>query len=747
MRRSTSILLACALVGSLFATAAAAQPAAGGGVRGVRRPAGDVKPLPDFVRKWMGNKETAADLVARGLARPNARGVIRLANGQFVDYALEDTDHIVTILAEFDDPERGQIAEPDRTVDNSTYWAPNFNRRHFRDMLFADGGGSYGLPSMQDHYLALSSGRYTVEGQVSKWVHIDNPESEYGANGPDGDGSDNLNGPVYRVVRAALQATKDVNEGIDWRRRIVDQQDRYDCDLDGDFDEPDGYVDHFQLVHAGEGEEAGGGAQGGDAIWSHRWYAGQEGIGVNGPAGCKLGGYRVPGTKLWVGDYTTEPENGASGVFVHEFGHDLGLPDLYDTIGANDNSTDFWSLMSSSWPSTSEFAIGDNPYQMGPWEKLLLGWLDLAEMEAGDTGAVKLGPAEGASTAGAQALRVRLPDYLQTIEVFEPEAGDPNYYYSGSGNDLETTMRMPLAAPLGSPTALTFRTNYDIETDWDYAYVEYSNDGGSSWHTVNGNLSTTTNPNGQNQGFGITGESGGWVGGTYTIPAGATDIGFRYWTDGAVAPIGFAVDSIKLGAGPVDDATDPSAWTFDGFSQLTGGTFQRMAFHYYLFENRTYLRQDASLCGTYQFLYGNWLEKFCMANGMVVWYRDGGYEDNDVSEHPGKGQILVVDSHPWPVIQPGTGGAYWRERIQAWDAAFRVDRDRILLHTVRNDGSLRPFWWASSARRVFWDNVPGKYYNASNPFASVNTPGSGLRVRILWATADRTSMKVRVSWT
>ena len=105
-------------------------------------------------------------------------------------------------------------------------------------------------------------------------------------------------------------------------------------------------------------------------------------------------------------------------------------------------------------------------------------------------------------------------------------------------------------------------------------------------------------------------------------------------------------------------------------------------------------------------------------------------EDNDISEHPGKGQILVVDSHPWPVIQPGTGGAYWRERIQAWDAAFRVDRDRILLHTVRDDGSLRPFWWASSARRVFWDNVPGKYYNASNPYASVNTPGSVLREQV-----------------
>ena len=52
-----------------------------------------------------------------------------------------------------------------------------------------------------------------------------------------------------------------------------DKVDRYDYDGDGNFNEPDGYIDHFQAIHAGEGEEAGGGAQGADAIWSHRWYA------------------------------------------------------------------------------------------------------------------------------------------------------------------------------------------------------------------------------------------------------------------------------------------------------------------------------------------------------------------------------------------------------------------------------------------------------------------------------------------
>src|SRR5690606_32416697 len=127
----------------------------------------------------------------------------------------------------------------------------------------------------------------------------------------------------------------------------------------GDFNEPDGYIDHFQAVHAGEGEEAGGGAQGGDAIWSHRWYAfpGTD----SGPSFNRRGGVPLGDSGFWIGDYTTEPENGGLGVFAHEFGHDLGLPDLYDTAGGQ-NGTGFWTLMASgSWLGHGEGTIGTTP--------------------------------------------------------------------------------------------------------------------------------------------------------------------------------------------------------------------------------------------------------------------------------------------------------------------------------------------------------------------------------------------------
>ena len=51
-----------------------------------------------------------------------------------------------------------------------------------------------------------------------------------------------------------------------------DQQDRYDYDGDGDFSEPDGYIDHFQVVHAGGDESDGDPTFGEDALWAHRSY-------------------------------------------------------------------------------------------------------------------------------------------------------------------------------------------------------------------------------------------------------------------------------------------------------------------------------------------------------------------------------------------------------------------------------------------------------------------------------------------
>ncbi|MBL1704923.1 M6 family metalloprotease domain-containing protein, partial [Klebsiella pneumoniae] len=102
-----------------------------------------------------------------------------------------------------------------------------------------------------------------------------------------------------------------------------DQFDQYDVNGDGNQNQPDGLIDHLMIIHAGVGQEAGGGKLGDDAIWSHRWTVGPKPFQIEGTQA------KVPywGGKMAAFDYTIEPEDGAVGVFAHEYGHDLGLPD------------------------------------------------------------------------------------------------------------------------------------------------------------------------------------------------------------------------------------------------------------------------------------------------------------------------------------------------------------------------------------------------------------------------------------
>ena len=127
-----------------------------------------------------------------------------------------------------------------------------------------------------------------------------------------------------------------------------DVWDRYDYDGDGNFDEPDGYIDHFQSVHAGEGEETGGGAQGTDAIWSHRWYAFYSDIGVR-PARRSTASAASRSATANSGSATTRSSRrtAASACSRTSSATTSGLPDLYDTsgnTGGAENSTGFWTL-------------------------------------------------------------------------------------------------------------------------------------------------------------------------------------------------------------------------------------------------------------------------------------------------------------------------------------------------------------------------------------------------------------------
>jgi len=120
--------------------------------------------------------------------------------------------------------------------------------------------------------------------------------------------------------------------------------------------------------------------------------------------------------------------------------------------------------------------------------------------------------------------------------------------FSGSYNSYhgEAIMVDPVAVMAGD--TLKLFTWYDIEEDWDYAYVELSTDGGATYVTIPGNITTTYNPNGQNRGNGITGSSGNqWVEAKFPLDdyiGQEATIKLTYISDGAVNEEGIYFDDV-----------------------------------------------------------------------------------------------------------------------------------------------------------------------------------------------------------
>lgn len=161
----------------------------------------------------------------------------------------------------------------------------------------------------------------------------------YGANSSGSDSNPRL------LVQEAIDAAE--TAGVDFSI--------YDNDNDGN-------VDGIIVIHAGYGEEAGGVS---NTIWSHHWT---------------LGTYQRTYDGVTIDDYAIVPElrnNFGSnitniGVICHEFGHSLGLPDLYDTNTSDGDSEGIgeWGLMGSgNWNNN-----GASPSNICAWSKVFLSW-------------------------------------------------------------------------------------------------------------------------------------------------------------------------------------------------------------------------------------------------------------------------------------------------------------------------------------------------------------------------------------
>ncbi|MCP3787648.1 immune inhibitor A [Micromonospora sp. A3M-1-15] len=754
---AAAALLAAGVVTTPASAAPAAEPTPG--VEKAKHKDNLADPKADQQREV--KKQAIADLL-QGKAKLQTRNgskVIQVKDDLFVEYQqAPKTDPIFTMLVNFGDktdprtggaagPVVNQIPEPDRnwdgssTDDNSTLWRSNFDRAHYMDMFYGEG------ESFRDFYLKQSGGRYTVNGDVSDWVTVPYNEARYGSNAiSEADGYWNfIKDSSTSWYEAQVKAGKTPQQIKDYLAQF-DIWDRYDFDGDGNFNEPDGYLDHFQAVHAGEGEEAGGGAQGEDAIWSHRWAAFTNLEGKAGPAGNLAGGVQIGDTGMWIRDYTTEPENGGLGVFAHEYGHDLGLPDLYDTAGG-DNGVGFWSLMSSgSWLGHGTDDIGSTPGYMDPWSKLYLGWLNHTTVDYGKGSTqVTLGPAGDSDGPKAQAVVVNLPAQTQTTNYNTPFGGSYEWW-GGSADDLNASLTRTLDLTGATSASITSKLQYDIEEDYDYLYAEVSTNGGATWTDLKNNLVDSGDS-------GIDGSSNGaWVDSTYDLSAFAGQtvlFRYRYATDGGVHFAGPFLDNVSLtkngSVAWTDDAETLAAeWTAKGWTRITGSvtdTYPR----FYIAENRTWFGYDDTLrTGPYNYGFAsrpNWVEHLSNHQGMLVWYVNYAYGDNNTSQHPGYGLNLPVDVRPDKINVGGQGVI--TNRRNGYDATFSLyAKPAQTFH--KNDVAVTVP--ALDPQPIFSDKGVGKYYTSGNPWNSVKVAGTGTTIEILkQGTTPTSDMVVKVT--
>jgi immune inhibitor A len=166
----------------------------------------------------------------------------------------------------------------------------------------------------------------------------------------------------------------------------------------------------------------------------------------------------------------------------------------------------------------------------------------------------------------------------------EPHSGTYQWW-SNRGDDSDMTLTRTFDLSDVDQAILQFWAWYDIEEDWDFAYVEVSTDGGQTWDILPGQYTTAENKSGNSFGHAWTGVSGGgdmpqWVQEKIDLSAYAgqvIEVRFEYITDDAVNHVGFLLDDITiLSIGYSDDAeAGDGGWQTAGFVRIDNVLPQR----------------------------------------------------------------------------------------------------------------------------------------------------------------------------
>ncbi len=152
------------------------------------------------------------------------------------------------------------------------------------------------------------------------------------------------------------------------------------------------------------------------------------------------------------------------------------------------------------------------------------------------------------------------------VPLLPTDAGD-GCWWSNKGDTIDSTLRASLDLRVVEAPSLDYQVWYSIEEDWDYAYVEVSEDGGSSWTILETPLTSSDDPLDVSFGPGYTGRSGGWQTESVSLERWAGMeilVRFQYITDPAIHDHGLCIRSLKVSAGSGEQALE-AEWTPDGF--------------------------------------------------------------------------------------------------------------------------------------------------------------------------------------
>ncbi|WP_249552936.1 immune inhibitor A domain-containing protein [Shewanella sp. 10B] len=627
------------------------------------------------------------------------------------DADVTKTVKVLTVLIDFPDLKYNNNG---LTASDTDMYYSSYPASHYKNLLFSTTGfnGPQGqtLDSAYQYYQAVSGKTFFFTGDVKGWYTASQNADYYGANNA-GRGSD---ANVTELVKEAVsQAVANMSEA---ELATYDVEDPYDFNDNGNLNEPDGIIDHVMIFHSSIGEETGGGKLGDNAIWSHRYYVDQS-----------TQGYSLPGSSKKLFGYTIQPIDAATGVCTHEFGHDLGLPDEYDTT-ENDNQdgspVGYWSLMSSgSWTGA---LAGTKPSGFSPYARSYLQtkykgkWLNEREISLDSI------PRSGMEVTLNQASNQDLVNQISIPLPAAPIAFKTPYqgsyqYYSGQGNMLSNSMSLTANLPATSEKlTLAMQASWEIEADYDYMqvrvdgvaiagnYTKSVNAINRARHIITGNSSSISTAVG----------SDAWVGLEYDLSAyagKAVTIEFTYVTDEATTESGITIDNISIKQGATelyaDNAEIAGKATLAGYNRITDtrlGPASR-----YLIQLRSHNGVDAGL------------KSKGFDPGVLLWLEDFSYQDNNVSDHPGHGLIGVIDADQNMIGNNSTD-------VQIRDAAFSTVRQTA----YSGDNNLEPV-------SLFDDSFD--YSAPLQPQSGMVLQKLGLTMQVVSQASDNSTAVIRLA--